>query len=43
MSIPKFLTGIKANGKRLQEVGDPSSPTDAANKQYVDNVAAALN
>jgi hypothetical protein len=43
MAIPKFLTGLTANNKRIQAVADPTVATDAANKQYVDNVAAGLN
>ncbi len=39
MAIPKFLTGLRANNKRIQDVADPTVATDAANKQYVDNVA----
>ena len=40
MAIPKFLAGLRANNKRIQDVADPSTGTDAANKQYVDSVAA---
>lgn len=43
MGLPKFLTGLSANNKRIQAVADPTAATDAANKQYVDNVAAGLN
>jgi phage-related tail fiber protein len=43
MAIPKFLTGLTANNKRIQAVADPTAATDAATKQYVDNVAAGLN
>lgn len=39
----KLLTGADANGQRITSVGDPSAGTDAANKQYVDNVAAGLS
>jgi hypothetical protein len=38
----KFLTGIDANSQRIQAVADPSTATDAANKQYVDNSLAGL-
>jgi hypothetical protein len=38
----KFLTGIDLNNQRGINFGDPSSATDAANKQYVDNVARGL-
>lgn len=40
MALPKFLTGLSANNKRIQAVADPSVATDAANKSYVDAVAA---
>jgi phage-related tail fiber protein len=43
MAIPKFLTGLRANNKRIQDVADPTAATDAATKQYVDNTAAGLN
>lgn len=43
MAIPKFLTGASFNNKRIQAVADPTSATDAATKQYVDNTAAGLN
>lgn len=43
MAIPKFLTGLTANNKRIQGVADPTAATDAATKQYVDNVAAGLD
>jgi len=43
MAIPKFLTGANFNNKRLQALADPTAATDAATKQYVDNVAAGLN
>ena len=40
----KFVgTGIDFGAQRGTNVADPSSGTDAANKQYVDNVAAGLN
>lgn len=43
MAIPKFLTGLRLNNKRIQDVADPTAATDAATKQYVDNTAAGLN
>lgn len=43
MAIPKFLTGLRVNNKRIQDVADPTAATDAANKQYVDNTAAGLD
>lgn len=43
MATPnKFLTGVDLNNQRGVNFGDPSSATDAANKQYVDNVARGL-
>jgi len=39
----KSLTGFDANNQRILQVADPTSGTDAANKQYVDNVAAGLS
>lgn len=39
----KSLTGFDSNNQRVVNVADPSSNTDAANKQYVDNVAAGLS
>jgi hypothetical protein len=39
----KSLTGFDANNQRIINVADPTSNTDGANKQYVDNVAAGLN
>ena len=43
MAIPKFLTGLRANNKRIQDVATPTAATDAANKQYVDDTAAGLD
>jgi hypothetical protein len=34
---------LKLNGNPITGVGTPSNPTDAATKQYVDNVAAGLD
>lgn len=39
----KSLTGFDANNQRIVQVADPSSGADAANKSYVDNVAAGLD
>lgn len=39
----KSLTGFDSNNQRHINVADPTANTDAANKQYVDNVAAGLN
>lgn len=39
----KVLNGLDLNGKLINNLGDPSAGTDAANKQYVDNVAAGLD
>lgn len=38
----KVLAGLDLQGQRITQLGDPSSGTDAANKQYVDNVARGL-
>lgn len=43
MAIPKFTTGINLDNKRGQNFADPTSLTDAANKQYVDNAIAGLS
>jgi phage-related tail fiber protein len=40
MAVPKFLKGLRVNNQRITDVADPSTATDAANKQYVDAVAA---
>lgn len=37
------LNGLDLNGKNITSLADPAAATDAANKQYVDNVAAGLN
>lgn len=42
MAPVKFLTGIDVNNQRGIGFADPSSATDAATKQYVDNVARGL-
>lgn len=39
----KLLTGADLNNQRIVNLADPSSGTDAANKQYVDNTAAGLD
>lgn len=39
----KILMGLDLNGKQITSLADPSSPTDAATKQYVDNTAQAVN
>jgi hypothetical protein len=38
----KFLTGIDVGSQKITSLADPSASTDAANKQYVDNVARGL-
>jgi hypothetical protein len=38
-----FTQTIDFDNQQLQGVASPSSPTDAANKQYVDNVAAGMD
>lgn len=43
MAIPKFLAGLSANNKRIQAVASPSTGTDAANKDYVDNLVNGLS
>ncbi len=39
----KYLNGIDLSNQRAVNLADPSSATDAATKQYVDNVARGLN
>jgi hypothetical protein len=39
----KSLTGFDANSQKIVNVADPTSNTDAANKQYVDGVARGLD
>jgi hypothetical protein len=39
----KFGNGIDLAGQRGVNVGDPSSATDAANKQYVDAFVRGLS
>lgn len=41
--MSKVLNGLDLNSQRITSLGDPSANTDAANKQYVDNVAAGLD
>jgi len=43
MAIPKFLAGINLNNKRIQNVASPSSGTDAANRDYVDDRVNGLS
>lgn len=43
MSASKFFNGIDLQNQKAVNVADPSSGTDAANKQYVDNLAAGLS
>lgn len=38
----KIMNGIDLQGQRATSLGDPVGATDAANKQYVDNVARGL-
>lgn len=39
----KVTNGLDLQSQRIQNVGDPSSATDAANRSYVDNVARGLS
>lgn len=39
----KVANGLDLQNQRIQAVADPSSNTDAANKQYVDNKAVGLS
>lgn len=41
--VPKGAGTVDVNEARITSVGDPTSPTDAANRRYVDNVAAGLH
>ena len=38
----KFMNGVDLNNQRITSVSDPSGASDAATKQYVDNVARGL-
>lgn len=38
----KIMNGLDLQSQRVTNLADPSSATDAANKQYVDNVARGL-
>lgn len=38
----KILNGLDLSNQRIQNVADPSGATDAANRQYVDNIARGL-
>ena len=38
LSSTKLGTVLNANNRKIQNLGDPDSETDAANKKYVDNV-----
>lgn len=38
----KFLNGVDNNNQRLLQVADPTTGTDAANRQYVDALVAGL-
>lgn len=38
-----FLTGVDVKNKNIVNVADPSAATDAANKQYVDNLVSGLS
>lgn len=43
MTEAKFKAGIDVQNKNIINVADPSAPTHAANKQYVDNAGANLD
>lgn len=38
----KIMNGLDLQSQKITSLGDPSANTDAANKQYVDNVARGL-
>jgi hypothetical protein len=40
--MKKILNGADLNNQRIANLADPSANTDAANKQYVDNLARGL-
>lgn len=41
--VMKILNGLDLGNQRIQSVADPSSATDGANKQYVDNFVRGLS
>lgn len=41
--VTKFLNGVDLANTKITSVASPSAASDAANKQYVDNVAAGLD
>jgi hypothetical protein len=41
LGLPQFTVGM--NNQRLASLGDPQTGTDAANKNYVDNLVAGLS
>jgi hypothetical protein len=43
MAASKFFNGVDLRNQKGINVADPSTGTDAANKQYVDNIAAGLS